>query len=42
MHCIAKEWIIQNRMAINHSYIPSQAEIKKQGQRLVEGKLKMM
>lgn len=26
---------------VDHSYVPSRAEIKKQGQRLIEGKLKM-
>lgn len=25
---------------VDHSYVPSRAEIKKQGQRLIEGKLK--
>lgn len=26
---------------VDHSYVPSRAEIKKQGQRLIEGKLKV-
>lgn len=26
---------------VDHSYVPSRAEIKRQGQRLIEGKLKV-